>query len=133
MSIKSIIKKLFSRSDEDLALILPNAEKNHFLLKLNDLLVGTLECKDGHWYFSYSDAFKAQADNYKLIVGFPNIDEVYSRDNLWPFFKTRIPGLKQPVVKSIIEKENIDIKNENALLKRFGLKSLTNPYRLLPQ
>ncbi len=46
------------------------------------------------------------------------------------FFQTCIPGLKQPAVKEILDKENINVENEAALLKRFGKKTISNPYEL---
>jgi hypothetical protein len=59
------------------------------------------------------------------------LTKVYRKDSLWPFFLVRIPGLKQPAIKEIIEKENIDTENEVELLKRFGQKSISNPYELI--
>ena len=61
----------------------------------------------------------------------PDLDKVYKKETLWPFFLVRIPGLKQPAIKEIIEKENIDSQNEAALLKRFGKHSISNPYELI--
>lgn len=46
------------------------------------------------------------------------------------FFKIRIPGLGQSAIKEILSKENIYKRNELALLKRFGKRSIANPYIL---
>jgi hypothetical protein len=54
----------------------------------------------------------------------------YTSPTLWPFFRVRIPGLKQPAVREIILKENLDIENEAALLKRFGERTISNRYIL---
>ena len=48
------------------------------------------------------------------------------------FFPDSHSGLKQPAIKEIIEKENLDTENEAALLKRFGKHSIANPYELIP-
>jgi hypothetical protein len=55
---------------------------------------------------------------------------VYTKDELWPFFIIRIPSLKQPKVQKIISKEEIDSTSQVELLKRFGEKSISNPFQL---
>ncbi|MEP7111336.1 MAG: HipA N-terminal domain-containing protein [Ferruginibacter sp.] len=93
--------------------------------------IGTLHCENGDWFFKYTDDFKNHSDEYNRIVGFPDLDKIYQSDKLWPFFQIRIPGLKQPAVQEILARENIDKSNEVALLKRFGYKTITNPYELV--
>jgi len=124
------LKNWFNKENESLDPKLPVNESASFVLKVDDVVVGYLRCDKGIWEFTYSAEFKKQAAMYKPIVGFPNLDEVYKSEYLWPFFKIRIPGLNQPSVKQIIEHEHIDLKNEVALLKRFGFKSISNPYVL---
>ena len=111
---------------------LPFTEKTTFILKLKDVEIGILKCEAGTWIFKYSDQLKNNIETYNLIVGFPDVNETYKSDSLWPFFRIRIPGLKQPKIQNIIEHENIDIKNEVLLLKRFGKKTIANPYLLYP-
>lgn len=107
--------------------------KYKFTLRIKDIQIGTLRCENGLWEFFYSDEFKNEYSlEYKRIAGFPDLNKVYKKDSLWPFFLIRIPGLKQPAIKEIIEKENIDTGNEAALLKRFGHHSISNPYELVP-
>ena len=125
------IVKWFSKSDEDRAMSLPEDESATFLLIVDNIKVGKLSCKDGIWEFKYSKEFKGYSDRYKRIIGFPELDKTYKSKSLWPFFRIRIPGLKQPAVKEILEKEEIDQENELALLKRFGRKTISNPYELV--
>jgi len=125
------IKKWFSKGDEDLAMSLPDNENATFILMVDNIKVGELHCESGSWEFKYSAEFKSQTDVYKRIVGFPDMNKTYHNETLWPFFRIRIPGLKQPSVQEILEKENIDQGNEVALLKRFGRKTTSNPYELL--
>ena len=127
------IKDWFSKNEtEEVEHILPKVEKTAFVLKIDEVEVGELRCENGQWEFSYSDQFKnLHSRDYNHITGFPELDKVYKKDTLWPFFLIRIPGLKQPAIKEIIEKENIDTGNEAALLKRFGHKSISNPYELI--
>lgn len=131
-----MIKKIFnwfSKGEEEVTLNLPKNEKAVFTLKIDNVEVGKLRCDNGLWEFVYSDEFKNEYyQDYKRIAGFPNLDRVYKRETLWPFFLVRIPGLKQPAIKEIIEKEKIDAENEVELLKRFGQKSIANPYELIP-
>ena len=128
--MKNIIKQWFSKGDEDFKLALPQEESAIFKLTVDEFLVGTLSCKNGKWSFKYSDTFRNNGHEYKTIVGFPDVDRVYQNETLWPFFKVRIPGLKQPAVKEILQKEHIEETNEFALLKRFGFKTISNPYVL---
>jgi|SRR5690606_631841 len=101
-----------------------------FYLHLEDVLVGELTFSDNIWYFKYSDEFINKSDDFNLIVGFPDLNKVYSSHELWPFFKIRIPGLKQPRVKEILKEENIDSNNDVKLLERFGKRTISNPYEL---
>lgn len=130
--IRKIFKNWFGKSEEDVTLHLPKDEKVTFTLKVDNVEIGTLHCENGIWEFAYAEEFKNEYyPEYKRIAGFPSLDKVYKKETLWPFFLVRIPGLKQPAIKEIIAKENIDSDNEVALLKRFGQRSISNPYELI--
>lgn len=130
--IQKKIKSWFSKGDEDLETRLPIEEIATFVLMVDNIMIGVLHCESGVWEFRYSEEFKKQKD-YNRIVGFPDLDKVYREHTLWPFFRIRIPGLKQPAVQEIIKKEHIDQENEVSLLKRFGQKTISNPYELVVQ
>ena len=123
----------FSKSDDgiEMQVQLPKDEEAKFILKVDNIHIGTLYCEKAEWYFQYTDDFKKHSEEYNRIVGFPDLDRVYKSDSLWPFFQIRIPGLKQPAIQEIIAKEKIDQANEVALLKRFGEKTISNPYELV--
>jgi hypothetical protein len=128
------IAKWFSKNEEDKELIPtnPTNESASFSLKIENVEVGKLRLEKGTWVFVYSEEFKNKyQQEYKHIAGFPELSKVYKNESLWPFFLIRIPGLKQPAIKEIIEKEKIDIHNEAALLKRFGRQTISNPYELI--
>lgn len=127
--IQKKIKSWFSKGDEDLETHLPIEENATFFLKVDNITIGTLHCENGVWEFKYTEEFKKHND-YNLITGFPDINKVYREKTLWPFFRIRIPGLKQPAVQEIIKKEHIDQENEVSLLKSFGQKTISNPYEL---
>ena len=123
----------FSKSGDDyeMQVQLPKDEEAKFILMVDNLRIGTLFCEKGEWFFKYTEEFKQHSDEYNRIVGFSDLNKTYKSDTLWPFFQIRIPGLKQPAVQEILEKEKIDKDNEVALLKRFGQKSISNPYELV--
>lgn len=120
----------FNKGDDDFETQpqLPINEGAKFILKVDDIRIATLHCDNGEWYFKYTDDFKNHADEYNRIVGFPDLNKIYKSEALWPFFQIRIPGLKQPAIQEIIKNENIDQANEAVLLKRFGKKTIANPY-----
>lgn len=126
------IREFFKKDGND-NVQLPITEEQLFVLHLDNMVVGELSCRNGLWTFKYSKVFIYHSNKYYPIVGFPDVNKVYTSETLWPFFQVRIPGLGQPVVKEIIESEQIDINNEAELLKRFGHKTLTNPYVLSVQ
>lgn len=126
--IQGILNKLFSKGDEsnDFDPVETNATMT---LKLNDLTIGYLSCANDEWSFVYSEDFQNQIE-FHSIVGFSNLNEEYKSKELWPFFRIRIPGLKQPAIMEIVKKEKIE-NNEYELLKRFGRTSISNPYELV--
>ena len=128
--IRKFFKSLFSKGEDEYELQLPKDEQAKFILSVDKIKVGTLSCHDGEWYYKYSNEFKQQGDQYKKIVGFSDLDKTYKSAELWPFFRIRIPGLKQPAIQEIIQKENIDKESDVELLKRFGKRTISNPYEL---
>jgi len=128
------IKNLFNKPDDEPANTVIQNSNATFILKINDketgeLIIGTLEFSDNFWIFKYSETFKQQ-QKYRRLTGFSELDKVYKREVLWPFFKIRIPGLKQPLVQKILEEEDINKSDEVSLLKRFGRRNISNPYLL---
>ena len=123
----------FNKGEDDfeMQVQLPKDEEAKFILMVDDIRIGTLYCEKGGWYFKYTDDFKKHSGEYNRIVGFPDLNKIYQSDILWPFFQIRIPGLKQPAIQEILEKEKIDKANEVALLKRFGKWTIANPYKLV--
>lgn len=100
-----IFKRLFAKDSEQAGPHLPGNENATFELKVDGLVIGLLHCEHGSWEFKYTDEFKKHSDEYNRIIGFSDLDKVYRNEALWPFFQTRIPGLKQPAVQEILEKE----------------------------
>ncbi|HVA98229.1 MAG TPA: HipA N-terminal domain-containing protein [Bacteroidia bacterium] len=125
------LRKIFKSEEqpEGLELTTPTNAKAHFILNYKDLSIGYLNYSNGMWIFEYSDEFKHQ-DKIDVLVDFQEKNKKYEAKYLWPFFAHRIPGLGQPQILEIIKHEKLDAKNEIVLLKRFGGKTITNPFEL---
>jgi HipA-like protein len=126
--MSAFFKKLFSKSTDE-QYVIDDSKRYKFTLKIDKLPVGHLEIKDGSWFFKYSQEFRDQ-EHYRRLIGFSDLNKEYKSSELWPFFKVRIPGLKQPMIQEIMQKENLDKNNEAMLLRRFGARTMTNPYIL---
>lgn len=108
--------------------IAPNV-RAEFQLFYGNLLVGTLSVIEGRWQFEYSDEFRQNAD-LRPLVEFPDLNKVYHNEELWQFFASRIPSTEQPDVETVLENEKIAEDDVVALLKRFGKRTITNPFEL---
>jgi HipA-like protein len=110
-------------------MVAPLDKQVRFILKYGDLLVGTLSVKDGVWKFEYSEQYK-QSKDFRPLVEFPDVDKVYESKELWQFFASRIPSPEQPEVDEILKREQISEDDSVALLKRFGTRTVSNPFQL---
>ncbi len=106
----------------------PDAQAK-FLLKYGDLLIGTLSVQDGIWKFTYSEKFKEE-EELRPLVEFPDINRTYERDELWQFFASRIPSTEQAEIEEILKREHIAEDDAVGLLKRFGKRTIANPFLL---
>jgi HipA-like protein len=100
-----------------------------FSLKHDNLLIGTLSVEDGRWRFEYSDEFKRR-DTLRPIVEFPDVNKTYESGELWQFFASRIPSPEQAEVEEILKREHIEEDDAVSLLKRFGKRTIANPFEL---
>jgi len=132
--IKNTAKKIAGiwKTEEQGHILTPTDVEASFKLVYRSLEMGTLTLKHGKWFFAYSAEFKRQKA-IKALPNFPDAEKTYESDELFPFFVSRIPGMGQPKVQGILEQEKINDHDEVALLKRFGLRSIANPFELLPQ
>lgn len=101
-----------------------------FELRYDGLLVGTLMGRDGKWTFWYSEEFRHRSD-LRPLVQFADVNRVYKSDRLWPFFLLRIPSMSQSDVQDALKHEHIDASDEAALLRRFGRRTIANPFELV--
>jgi HipA-like protein len=108
----------------------PEGAQATFRLVFNGLTIGVLTVRNGRWTFQYSDEFR-QRRNLRPITEFPDVSRIYESQDLWPFFGMRIPSLNQASVRQIIRKEQLDETDEVQLLRRFGKRTISNPFELI--
>ena len=122
---RKILARLFwSESQNDM--VLATEDDATFNVNLGKLLVGTLLYSAGVWYFSYSNEFKLQ-NRILPLANFPSKDKEFSTRDLWPFFASRIPSNGQLQLEKDKPKEDAV-----TLLRRFGRRTVANPYELFP-
>ena len=125
MKFKKVLTRLFW-SENQPNMILSTEDDATFNISLENLVVGTLRYSDGMWYFNYSEDFKLQKRILPL-TNFPSKDKEYSTRDLWPFFASRIPSNAQLQIDKNNGKEDVV-----SLLRRYGGRTVANPYELSP-
>jgi len=126
-TLKRLLAKLHSEDQEGVHT--PQGETATFLLKYGSITVGDLSLQDGVWRFAYSAEFQRQRE-IRPIIDFPHLSGTYESKSLWPFFMARIPSLSQPKVQETIQNEGLDRSNSAELLRRFGERTISNPFLL---
>ena len=109
----------------------PDNFKGQFVLTYNKLVIGHLSINEGKWTFKYSEEFKRQNDVLPLS-NFPDKNAVYTSKELWPFFASRIPSEAQLEGRDILSEKEVE-RNEVNLLRKYGHKTITNPFTLQPE
>ena len=128
--LKNLFKNI-SVFDTDVA-SMPKSDKSKsttFTLLYDNLAVGELNFDGSYWNFHYTKMFQNQT-KIEPIPSFAVKDKVYKSSELWPFFQSRIPSLKQPKIKAIIQSNGIEENDIIGLLRLFGAKSINNPFVL---
>ena len=121
---KKILARLFWSESQNEMVLTPDNDAT-FHVNLGRLFVGTLLYSDGIWYFNYSEEFKMQ-NRILPLANFPSKEKEYSAKELWPFFASRIPSNAQLQLDKDTPQEDIV-----TLLRRFGRRTVANPYELL--
>lgn len=121
---KKVLARLFWSESQNEMVLTPDNDAT-FHVNLGRLFVGTLLYSDGIWYFNYSEEFKMQ-NQILPLANFPSKEKEYSAKELWPFFASRIPSNAQLQLGKDTPQEDIV-----TLLRRFGRRTVANPYELL--
>ena len=122
---KKVLARLFWSESHPNMILAPDDDAT-FNITLGKVLVGTLLYSDGVWRFSYSEEFKSQKHILPL-TNVPSKEKTYSTRELWPFFASRIPSNAQMQIDKNNAEEDIV-----SLLRRFGGRTIANPYELSP-
>jgi hypothetical protein len=109
----------------------PFASDAAFVLWFRKVPILRLGLLGGIWELEYTAQFKAQT-RLLPIVCFPDVNKVYRSGKLWPFFSVRIPSIARPEVQRTVREEHLDYDNVAAMLRRFGRKSVADPFELRP-
>jgi HipA-like protein len=109
----------------------PITSKAVFHVKYGQTLVGILEYDNGTWKYQYSPDYKTKKGIAIPIIDFPDLGKVYTNNQLWPFFASRIPTINQPFQVKKIKKARIKSDDSVGLLRIFGNDTINNPYKLL--
>jgi HipA-like protein len=109
--------------------VVPDDIQFRFVLSYSKLVIGYLSVDQGKWTFEYTEDFKKQGEILPLS-NFPNKGIVYSSEELWPFFASRIPSAAQLEQKAHIPFSEIQERNEVNLLRKYGQRTITNPFVL---
>ncbi len=110
---------------------IPIASEAAFVLWFRKVPILRLGFVGGVWELEYTEQFKAQS-RLLPIVCFPDVDRVYRSGKLWPFFSVRIPSIARPEVQRTVREEHLDYDDVAAMLRRFGRKSVADPFELRP-
>ena len=132
--ITRLLARLWGPSTHD-ELVTETADRAVFRLTYGGLIIGVLTADTGTWRFVYSDQFKEQigaSGGIRTLTDFPDTDKVYSSEELLPFFLARIPGQSQPEFQARVEARGLDRRNAVHLLREFGERSISNPFRVTP-
>jgi len=103
-----------------------------FVLVLGRLPMLVLSRNSDGWTMRYTDAFKNQS-RVAPLVPFPDVNKVYRSQELWPFFSVRIPSIARPEVERTVREEHLDYDDLAAMLRRFGRRSVADPFELRPE
>ena len=128
--LKKIAKALWHTEGMSNRLTPDNLQAN-FVLTYNKLVIGHLSIGNSEWSFEYSEEFKNQSEILPLS-NFPDKNMIYSSNELWPFFASRIPSTAQLERKAAASHEKAD-SNEVNLLRKYGHRTITNPFILQPE
>ena len=126
--LERLLNKFFRQDDgaDEGAPVPARAIVKQFTLKLGSREVGKLRYGNGQWSFEYADAYRAaaRAGEVRPVIGFPDVERLYTSPTLWPFFLVRLPG------KYINREPGGEDLTEVELLERYGRRTSVNPYEL---
>lgn len=89
--------------------------------------VGTLTVEGDEFVFVYDTEF-ATNPTVRPLVGFSQLDKVYRSNELWPFFKTRIPPVDRDDVRVQLQQSNVEASDTLRVLGTVARAAIASPY-----
>lgn len=102
-------------------------KNDKFIICYKKLKIGYLYSENKKYVFEYAEEFKKQ-DKIKPLSGFPDKHKIYRSEYIFPFFISRMPDPDRPLVKEIIDREEIEKDDLFGILDKFGKQTLDNPF-----
>lgn len=92
-------------------------------------LVGFLSQEDDGFVFRYSKEFR-EDPRAVPISAFPDLEETYRAEKLWPFFAVRIPPSDRDDVRETMARRKLSEDEPLKLLASLARRVATSPYEL---
>lgn len=80
------------------------------------------------YIFKYLPAFKEQ--KLAALPGLPYSEQSLERGELWAFFAERIPDVRRPEIAALMQRKNLDPKDDIRMLAELGSYSVTDPFQI---
>jgi len=94
------------------------------------LLIGTLSVGLHRFVFTYSPEFRRSG--MPVLPGFPDVDQTYESESLFPFFQLRIPPTTRDDVKRVLTEKAIRDDDVFEMLRVLGRRTAASPFTLVP-
>jgi HipA-like protein len=91
-------------------------------------VLGLLTKEGAEFVFRYDPVF-ALAKDAKPISAFPDLDQEYRSEDLWPFFAVRLPPVEREDVKRALAQHHIPESDVLRLLAELSRRGVSSPYR----
>lgn len=108
------------RGDPHIRVLVPNESGGY-------RLVGTLTQEGAEFVFQYASGYRSD-NSAEPLPAFPDKDEVYRSNVLFPFFAVRLPSLDRPDIREAMKEKDVSEDDLLRLLGRLARKGITNPY-----
>ncbi len=93
------------------------------------ILVGRLSQEVDEFVFRYDREFASREDAFP-IGAFPDLEEEYRSEELWPFFAVRIPPVAREDVRAALKQQAIREDQTLEILGSLAKRSVSNSYEL---
>lgn len=93
------------------------------------MLIGTLSVEPQRFVFMYGPEFKQSG--MPVLPGFPDVDQTYESESLFPFFQVRIPPTNRDDVRRVLTEKAIRDDDVFEMLRVLGRRTAASPFTLV--